>query len=87
MDIWVTGIVMAGLGYWAAHIRLTSKRRMIVGLLTEARDILTRMESDRGKTTEELNKATALTNKAEQLVTELEADRSNVGGDDKHTAV
>ncbi len=49
MDIWVTGIVMAGLGYWAAHIRLTHKRNNILLILSEARAILAKLEADRSK--------------------------------------
>ena len=36
-----------GLGYWAAHIRLTAKRLKVLGILTEARDILAMLEADR----------------------------------------
>ena len=49
MDIWVTGIVMMGIGYWAAHIRLTAERLKVLGILTEARDILVQLEADRSR--------------------------------------
>jgi len=37
------------LGYWAAHIRLTSKRNAILFILSEARAILAKLESDRSR--------------------------------------
>lgn len=37
------------LGYWAAHIRLTGQRNKVLMILTEARDILAHLESDRSK--------------------------------------
>ena len=49
MDIVVTGIVMAMLGYWAAHLRFTVERRKILRILTEAAAILTRLEDDRSR--------------------------------------
>ena len=49
MDIWITGLVMMGIGYWAAHIRLTRKRDAILFILSEARAILAKLESDRSK--------------------------------------
>ena len=40
MDIWVTGIVMMGIGYWAAHIRLTAQRIQVLKLMREASEVL-----------------------------------------------
>jgi len=37
------------LGYWAAHIRLTSKRNAVLFILSEARAILAKLESDRSR--------------------------------------
>ena len=85
MDIWVTGIVMAGLGYWAAHIRLTAKRDGILTLLTQAEGILAKIASDREEVTKQLDEAIALTDKASWLA--IEADRSRVNEDDKRTTV
>ena len=49
MDILVTGLLMMGFGYWAAHIRLTAKRLKVLGILTKARAILAKLESDRSR--------------------------------------
>ena len=47
MDILITGLLMMGFGYWAAHIRLTAERLKVLRILTEARDILVQLEADR----------------------------------------
>jgi hypothetical protein len=55
MDIWVTGIVMAGLGYMAAHIRLANnyiKARAYLYKAAEVLDECVKLEarmSDRSK--------------------------------------
>lgn len=38
-----------GLGYWAAHIRLTNERIKVLRCLAEATRILAHLESDRSK--------------------------------------
>ena len=40
MDIWVTGIVMAGLGYWAAYLRLYGRCARAKVTLEKAEKVL-----------------------------------------------
>lgn len=75
------------LGWWAAHIRLTNDRIKVLRILTEARTILTKLESDKGRTLKLLQQAEATVDKANlyaaaEWVKPDESDRSTVSGSD-----